>query len=69
GTSRFPWSAAGISRYIDYSALALPGSEKFLETTISMGMNPSYTDKDITDFCTAIQKVGDHYRTKNKMTV
>lgn len=68
GTSRFPWSAPGICRDIDYGALALPGSEKFLETTISMGMNPSYTDKDIADFCAAIQKVGDYYRTKNKIT-
>ena len=44
--------------------MSLQGSENFLETTVVMPMNPSYTEQDVADFSTAIKKVSDYYRSK-----
>lgn len=63
GTSGFPLRG-DVGRQIDYNALSLPGSERFLETTVTIMMTPSYTEEDIEDFGTAIKKVGDYYRAK-----
>lgn len=64
GTSGFPWSYPDVAREIDYGALSLPGSEKFLETAVVIPMNPSYTERDTEDFGTAIKKVAEYYRGK-----
>ncbi|MBV7332547.1 DegT/DnrJ/EryC1/StrS family aminotransferase [Chloroflexi bacterium TSY] len=64
GTSGFPWTNAQVGRELDYGSLSLAGSEKFLETTITLPMNPSYTAQDVEDFGVAIKKVGDYYRAK-----
>lgn len=66
GTSRFPWSAADIARDIDYASIHLPGTERFLETTMLMLMNPSFTDEDIEGFGQAVKKVAGYYREQQK---
>jgi dTDP-4-amino-4,6-dideoxygalactose transaminase len=62
GDSGFPIASPGIGRDIDYSAISLPGSERFLETAIVIPMNPSYTPQDVENFGIAIKKVAEHYR-------
>jgi dTDP-4-amino-4,6-dideoxygalactose transaminase len=62
GTSGFPWNYPNVARDIDYGALSLPQSERFLETAIVIPMNPSYTEQDVENFGTAIKKVAEHYR-------
>lgn len=64
GTSGFPWTSPDLARDIDYGSLSLPGSERFLETTIVIPMNPSYTEQDVEHFGIAIRKVAEHYRVK-----
>lgn len=62
GTSGYPIGSPNGGRDIDYGALELPGSLRFLETAIVIPMNPSYSDQDINNFGIAIKKVADHYR-------
>jgi dTDP-4-amino-4,6-dideoxygalactose transaminase len=62
GTSGFSWTYPEMGRDIDYGALSLPGSERFLETAIVMPMNPSYSEQDVENFGIAIKKVADYYR-------
>jgi dTDP-4-amino-4,6-dideoxygalactose transaminase len=62
GTSGFPLAHSEIGRDINYGALSLPGSERFLQTAIVMPMNPSYTEQDVENFGIAIKKVASHYR-------
>ena len=64
GTSGFPWTYPDVARDIDYGSLSLPGSERFLETTIVMLMNPSYSTQDVEQFGIAVRKVAEHYRVK-----
>jgi dTDP-4-amino-4,6-dideoxygalactose transaminase len=64
GTSGFPFAHPEVGRDIDYGALSLPGSEKFLETAIVVPMNPSYSEQDVESFGIAIKKVADYYRVK-----
>ena len=64
GTSGFPWTYPDVARDIDYGSLSLPGSERFLETTIVMSMNPSYSTQDVEQFGIAVRKVAEHYRVK-----
>ena len=63
GTSDFSYAGEAAAA-IDYGAISLSGSEGFLETTVVMPMNPSYTEQDVADFSTAIKKVSDFYRSK-----
>jgi perosamine synthetase len=65
GTSQFPWGAAGVARDIDYANLQLPGAERFLETTILMLMNQSFTDEHIEGFGEAVRKVARTYRDRH----
>ena len=64
GTSGFPWAYPGVARDIDYGALSLAGSERFLETAIVVPMNPSYSEQDVENFGIAIKKVAEHYRVR-----
>ncbi len=64
GTSGFPWAYPDVARDIDYGALSLPGSERFLETAVVVPMNPSYTEQDVENFGLAIRKVAEYYRVK-----
>ena len=63
GTSDFSYAGEKAAA-IDYGAMSLQGSEDFLDTTVVMPMNPSYTERDVADFSTAIKKVSDYYRSK-----
>ena len=63
GTSDFSWASAAAAA-TDYGSMSLQGSENFLETTVVMPMNRSYTEQDVADFSTAIKKVSDYYRSK-----
>jgi dTDP-4-amino-4,6-dideoxygalactose transaminase len=65
GKSHFPWGDHGLARDIDYANWPLPGADRFLERTILMLMNQSFTDENLEGFGTAVRKVASTYRDRH----
>jgi dTDP-4-amino-4,6-dideoxygalactose transaminase len=57
GASQFPFSALPADRQVDYSEASCPRAQDALDHMVTLNLNENYTEDDIADLATAIEKV------------
>lgn len=65
GSSHCPWDCPRYGKVIEYKEGQCPGAEQALREMILLPCNEFFTERDVKDIAEGLDKVADHYRSKN----